>query len=82
MIQYGIKNPDDRERLLKYLVNNFNEDLFELTKKHENATYVDMRNLVGKDEWHDEIHPSDTGFEKVGNKFILAIEAAKNKESL
>ena len=81
MIQYGIKNLVDRERLLKYLVNNFNEDLFELTKMHENVTYVDMRNLVKKGEWYDEIHPNDIGFEKVGNKFIMAIEAAKNKQT-
>ena len=80
MIQYGLKNPDDRERLLKYLVNNFNEDLAELTETHNNATYLDMRNLVKKDEWYDEIHPNDVGFEKVGKKFIMAIEAAKNNK--
>ena len=77
MIEYGIKKYDDRRKLIKYLVNNFNEDLDQLTKKHDNATYLDMRGLVKENEWEDEIHPDNIGFEKVGNKFIMAIEAAK-----
>lgn len=74
MIEYGIKNTNDRERLIKYLVDNFNNDLEELAKKHDNAIYVNMRGLINHDEWFDEIHPNFKGFAKIGNSFISKIE--------
>jgi hypothetical protein len=75
MTEYGIKDAGDRGRLIRYLVDNFNSDLEELTRQHDIARYLDMRGLVAQNEWYDEIHPNDTGFAKVGQKFIAAIKS-------
>jgi len=74
MIEYGIKNAGDRERLIRYLVDNFNSDLEELVSKYDHVSYLNMRGLVNENEWYDEIHPNDAGFGKVGSQFINAIK--------
>ncbi|WP_282087126.1 caspase family protein [Aquimarina algiphila] len=73
LIQKGITLQEDRTNVIRYLIDKFNDLLKEVTHKHKNATYIDMRHLVKKDEWYDEIHPNDVGFAKVGRKFIEAI---------
>ncbi|GAA4271506.1 caspase family protein [Aquimarina gracilis] len=73
LIQKGITNLEDRTKVLTYLIDEFNELLSNLTARHKNATYLNMRSLVEKTEWHDEIHPNDEGFAKVAGRFIEAI---------
>ncbi|MEW7292043.1 caspase family protein [Aquimarina sp. 2304DJ70-9] len=73
LIEKGITAIEDRTNVIRYLIDTFNELLKDITQKHKNATYLDMRSLVHKDEWYDEIHPNDEGFEKVAGKFLNAI---------
>ncbi len=73
LIAKGIEKPADRQSIIGYLIDQFNHLLYSLSEKHKNATYVNMRSLVQKDEWYDEIHPNDQGFAKVGAKFLKAI---------
>jgi hypothetical protein len=70
MIACGIRKTEDRERLIRYLIDNFNSDLEILAQKHAKAVYINLRGLIKKEEWYDEIHPNDEGFEKAGNRFI------------
>ncbi|WP_025740485.1 caspase family protein [Aquimarina pacifica] len=73
LIQKGVEKIEDRARIIKYLIDQFNALLEALTSQHKNATYLDLRSLVTKEEWYDEIHPDDNGFAKVGAKFLEAI---------
>ena len=75
MLNKGMQSAEDRQKLILYLVDNFNEDLSKLVAIHDHVTYLDMRPLVNDDEWFDEIHPNDAGFKKVGQKFIDAIKS-------
>ncbi|NNE25946.1 MAG: hypothetical protein HKN09_03820 [Saprospiraceae bacterium] len=81
MIAAGMKDAHDRQRLIKFLVDNFNEDLETLADTYERVTYLDMRTLVLDNEWYDEIHPSDEGFKKIGDRFIEAIKAKETNNS-
>ncbi len=73
LIEKGIITIEDRSNVIQYLIDRFNQLLKEITDKHKNATYIDMRTLVKKNEWYDEIHPNDKGFAKIGQKFLEAI---------
>ncbi len=73
LIKKGITVIEDRSKIIQYLIDTFNTLLEDVTQKHANATYLDMRSLVNRDEWYDEIHPNDEGFAKVAQKFLNAI---------
>ncbi len=73
LIAKGITAIEDRTNVIRYLIDTFNELLKDITQKHKNATYLDMRSLVNTGEWYDEIHPNDEGFAKVAGKFLNAI---------
>lgn len=78
MIEAGMNNDEDRNKLIHYLVDNFNEDLAELASKYDRITYIDMRNEIGPNQWYDEIHPSDEGFQKIADKFVKAIKICES----
>lgn len=73
LIEKGVKSVNDRKLVINYLIDTFNGLLENVSQQHDIATYLDMRTLVGTTEWFDEIHPDDSGFAKVGGKFIKAI---------
>ncbi|GAA4278731.1 caspase family protein [Aquimarina mytili] len=73
LIKKGITVLEDRSKIIRYLIDTFNALLEDVTQKHKNATYLDMRSTVSKNEWYDEIHPNDAGFAKVAEKFLNAI---------
>ena len=55
----------------------FNKGLSDATKDFRNVTYIDVRNTVrfnGVDQWYDEIHPNNDGFQQVAMKFIEVID--------
>ncbi len=76
MVEKGITDVNDRARVIRHLVDTFNDMLEEICGNESKATYLNMREKVGLFEWHDEIHPDDYGFEKIGNTFIDAIYEA------
>lgn len=41
-----------------------------------NAFHVDLRGLLGDTEWSDEIHPTDAGFARVGDRFRAVLAKA------
>ncbi len=66
----GIKDYKEREKLIKFLIDEFNNILIKVSNDFDNVTYLDLRGLINKDEWFDEIHPTDEGYKKVADKFI------------
>lgn len=56
----------------------FNRRLWRLARSVPNTTYIDCRKVVADENWHDELHPDNTGYAEVARKFqkeIKRIEA-------
>ena len=65
----GIANANERSKLIKFLIDEFNDLLNNLSEQYEKVVYLDMRNVIESDEWYDEIHPNDSGYKKIANSF-------------
>ena len=62
----AITERDDQEKIIKYLVNEFNEMLKELDHKYSYFHHIDLRGKFPNDnEWDNEIHLKNSGFKKV-----------------
>jgi lysophospholipase L1-like esterase len=75
MTEKGIGIPEDRERVIRFLVDSFNEILIELAENDPFVTFIDLRGKVQQGQWYDEIHPDDVGYKTLGDRFIEAINA-------
>jgi len=71
--EFGITNDGDRDILIKFLIDEFNISLEEISKEYPKVKYLNLRGVINRDEWYDEIHPNDQGYWKVANKFLNEI---------
>lgn len=81
MIEKGIARAGDRRAVIHLIMDRFNEQLQAVAAAFpNNVSYVDVRGTVryneaeGEDQWYDEIHPNDNGFQQVAMKFIQQID--------
>jgi len=77
MIEKGISRPKDRLAVIRLIMDTFNSGLQTVTKSLQNVSYIDVRNTVrfnGVDQWYDEIHPNNDGFQQVAMKFMAEID--------
>ena len=65
----GITDLKDARRIVRWLINRFNEMLADLAQDHPKFVHVKTRNTLNENEWNDELHPSRDGFEQVAEKF-------------
>ncbi len=86
MIARKIKPQAEREKLIHFILDEFAQRLSDLVSKPEfqgKVTFVDTRGLVDRHTWYDEIHPTNDGYQLVGDKFIGEIEKIRaQKKSL
>ena len=85
MIKNGIEPQSERENLIVFILDEFAQRLEILSKSDEfknNVTFVNTRGIVSRNQWADEIHPTNEGFELVANKFFEEIERIKNEKQL
>lgn len=79
MIEKGISRPGDRQAIIHAIMDNFNRRLKEVAMEFDNVSYLDLRGLVrfnpgeAVDQWYDEIHPNDDGFQQIAMKFMQKI---------
>jgi len=69
----GIHDYRQREKLIKFLIDEFNTLLERASWDYEKVKYLNLRGLIDKDEWFDEIHPNNEGYRKVADRFLSAI---------
>jgi hypothetical protein len=68
---------DQRRAILKTFIDAMNDMLKGLQNLYQGKVfYVDLRNtLLSHDEWANELHPSNDGFEKLAAKIDEALQA-------
>ncbi|RQO66463.1 hypothetical protein DBR43_30105 [Pedobacter sp. KBW06] len=79
MIAKGIDREGDRRAIIHHIMDEFNTRLFRIAKENDNAVYLDLRKIIrydpvlGTDQWYDEIHPNNEGFQQIAMRYISAI---------
>ncbi len=80
MTQYleekGIDDPEDKRKIIRSLIDAFNEMVIKVEAGSALFTVVrTRRTLSHPTEWNDELHPSRDGFEKVAQRFRIKLKA-------
>jgi len=70
----GITDLKDSRRIVRWLINRFNEMLADLAQSNPKFVHVKTRNTLNESEWNDELHPSRDGFEQIAEKFRSKLE--------
>lgn len=73
MRKKGIMNIILRNDIAKFMMDAFNNMLEEISNDFSNVHYLDLRNVVDRDNWKDELHPNNDGFKQVSNAFKAKI---------
>jgi hypothetical protein len=74
---FAFRNIDEplRSQIIKLAMDRYNAELKKLAAEYKNVHYIDLRNTVQTD-WHDELHPTQTGFARMCTKIDAAIRKA------
>lgn len=65
MSEIGISDFNQQRAIVRKIVDDLNEALADTASKFSNATYVDLRDTVPVNGWHDEFHPTSDWFGRV-----------------
>lgn len=67
-VEKKILDEDDQKRIIKHLIDEFN-DVLEVIDSERLVTWVRTRRCLSANEWNDELHPTRKGFKKIAEKF-------------
>lgn len=70
----GIKNAAFQKAIAAVMIDRLNARLRTLAAQSPRVTYVDCRGVVGDGRWHDELHPTNSGYADVTARFRTAIK--------
>jgi hypothetical protein len=68
-----------RAGIIKIMIDRFNARLTDLAASNASVSYLNLRNTVGQNRWHDEIHPTKAGLIDIAKKFEAHLLALKKK---
>jgi len=72
--QKGFTSKSDQRKIVRHVLGEFHDMLYELRMDAENPfTVVDTRGTLHPSHWQDEMHPSDRGFGLVARRIGRAI---------
>lgn len=74
MEKIGIIDKQLQLHIARHITDRFNNLMQNISKDYETVTYVNCKDTVGNNRWHDELHPNDEAFKDVADKFIKVIE--------
>ncbi|MVM39372.1 hypothetical protein GO730_20335 [Spirosoma sp. HMF3257] len=75
LIKKNIQPQTEREQCIHFIMDAFNERLQKVVAQFaDHISYINVRNVVNRTSWFDEIHPTNEGFQLVANRFIEVIE--------
>lgn len=70
LYQKGYKSKVEQKAIMSALLFNFNEMLFNISKRFSMVKFVDLRGFVGNKNWFDELHPTNKKFKEITNHII------------
>lgn len=68
-----IAREGDRTAVVHLMIDEFNKRLKSVAGEFKNVHYLDLRGRVADNQWDDEIHPNDVGYERVSAVFLRKI---------
>ena len=75
MIEKGIGDQALCANIIKYIMDQFNIKMQTLASNERKIYFIDVRNqVIGAENWYDEIHPSSDSFRNIAFKFIDKIK--------
>ncbi len=77
MVKRKIKIQADKEAIVRYVLEQFNNMLIELISEKGydgRIHHLDVRGTISKHQWYDEIHPNQKGYQNVSLKFKAKID--------
>lgn len=78
MLENKIEDPRDQSALITYIIGLFNKMLAELAETYSHVHIIDLRGTIRDDQWSDEIHPTETGYQQIELKFLKKIRSIIN----
>ena len=83
LVKKNIQPQAEREQCLHFIMDKFNVMVQKIVAKFgDRVSYIDVRNVVNRTSWFDEIHPTNEGFQLVANRFITEIEKVRAKKKV
>ncbi|MSU56640.1 MAG: hypothetical protein EXS35_00390 [Pedosphaera sp.] len=70
----GIVNNVIQQKIIDHLLSQFDDLHTALEQTHENWCYVRTQGTLTRNDWGDELHPTEEGFAKIAAKFRAALE--------
>jgi len=72
----------DRAAAIRYMMDEFNARLKAAAAEFpETVHYLDLRGIVRDDQWADEIHPNDDGYQDIATMYIRKISDLLEKKA-
>lgn len=69
LVAAGLTTLDEKKALMRWLVDEFHARLGKLAAANRGVVVVDSRQAVKDSEWADEIHPKDSGYERIAREY-------------
>ncbi|GAB4038020.1 DUF5995 family protein [Spirosoma gilvum] len=84
LLAKGITDANEREAVVRYIVDAFNNTLRQVSAAYPNVTYLDLRSTIQRtdrptDYWYDEVHPNDKGFLSLASRYVSHINRKEGK---
>ena len=84
LLKKGITDAGEREAVIRYVVDTFNDKLRRVSSAYTNVTYLDLRSTIQRtdrstDYWYDEVHPNDKGFLSLASRYVSHINQQQGK---
>jgi hypothetical protein len=67
--------------IMRIMIDAFNNALAGFANVYSNYRYIDLRGVIGKNEWHDELHPTTDGAAKTAARFDAALRALPKSDA-
>jgi lysophospholipase L1-like esterase len=61
------------QAIVRIMIDAFNNALAAFATTYSNYRYVDLRGTIGKNQWRDELHPTEAGAAKTAARFDAAL---------
>lgn len=71
--EHGIDDVAEQRRLIRLLIDEFNDMLAGLAASRRRFVHVDLRGTLKVSQWKDEVHPTSGGFALVAERFADAL---------